>query len=124
MGEPDFIDNSRLDDEFPEGKIVERKHKARERNSELIKKAKQNFKEKNGKLFCQICGFDFEKKYGKLGANFIEAHHTIPVSEMNVGYTSKIDEIAIVCSNCHKMLHRKRPWVKMDELEKIIKCNR
>jgi len=87
----DFENNRNTEEGFPEGKIIERKHKARERNSELIIKAKQNFKEKNGKLFCQICGFDFEKTYGKLGANFIEAHHTIPVSEMKAEYVSKVE---------------------------------
>ena len=115
----EFASNINTDEGFPEGKIVERKHKARERNTELVRQAKQLFKEKNGNLFCQVCGFDFEKTFGTIGKNFIEAHHTIPVSEMGKGYETKIEEIAIVCSNCHRMLHRKRPWLKINELKKI-----
>ena len=38
---------------------------------------------------------------------------------MGKGYETKIEEIAIVCSNCHRMLHRKRPWLKIDELKNI-----
>ena len=47
----------------------------RERNSKVVQLAKQNFKDKNGRLYCQVCEFDFEKEYGEIGADFIEAHH-------------------------------------------------
>ena len=70
---------------------------------------------------CQICGFDFETKYGELGKDYIEAHHTIPISEMEKGHKTTIDEIVLVCSNCHKMLHRKRPLLNADEIKKVLK---
>ena len=31
----------------------------------------------------QVCSFDFYVKYGELGDDFIEGHHTKPVSEFN-----------------------------------------
>jgi predicted HNH restriction endonuclease len=106
---------------FPEGKLVGKIHLKRERNSLLIKGAKRLFQEKFGKLFCQICNFDFEEIYGELGRNFIEGHHTIPVSTMTFDYETKVEEIAMVCSNCHKMLHRRRPWLSMDKLKNLLK---
>ena len=115
----EFASNVNTDEGFPEGKIVERKHKARERNSKLVKDAKRLFREANNGLYCQICGFNFEKSFGEIGKDFIEAHHTIPVSEMEETHKTKIEEIAIVCSNCHRMLHRKRPWLKINDLKKI-----
>jgi predicted HNH restriction endonuclease len=115
----EFTSNVNTNEGFPEGKIVERKHKARERNSELVRLAKKKYREKYGSLCCQVCNFDFEEAFGAIGKDYIEAHHTIPVSEMGKGYETKIEEIAIVCSNCHKMLHRKRPWLRIDELKKI-----
>jgi hypothetical protein len=78
----DFRNNREMEDEFPEGKIVERMHKVRERNSKVVKLAKLNFKKKHGKLFCQVCNFDFKKEYGEIGEDFIEGHHTIAVSNM------------------------------------------
>ena len=117
----DFEKNNALTGEFPEGKIVERKHKARERNSVVVAIAKEDFKEKYGKLFCQICEFDFEDKYGKLGKDFIEGHHTIAVSDMQQDHKTKPEDIAMVCSNCHKMVHKKRPWLTMTELKKVLK---
>ena len=106
---------------FSEGKKKLRQHIYRERNPRVILLAKQKFKEQhNGKLFCEICGFDFQEKYGDIGEDFIEGHHTIPVSELNEGHITRIDDIALVCSNCHRMLHRRRPWLNKEELKSLL----
>ena len=117
----DFTNNYHSIEGFPEGKLVELKHKSRERNSKLIAAAKTEFLKENKKLFCVVCGFDFEKKYGERGNGFIEAHHTIPVSDMELGQKTKVKDIALVCSNCHKILHRIRPWLSMSQLKEIVK---
>lgn len=54
---------------------------------------------------CIVCGFNFEKVYGSLGADFIEVHHLIPISNANgneIGYQN----LRPVCPNCHRMFHR------------------
>lgn len=110
---------------FPEGKKVERKHKSRERNSKLIAEAKKAFREEHGKLFCQICFFDFEKKYGNTGKNYIQAHHTRPLSDLLEDHTvTKIEDLAMVCANCHVMIHLKRPWLSMEDINKIVKLKK
>lgn len=116
----DFISNRISDEGFPEGKIVERKHTARERNSALVKAAKDAYKKLNKHLSCQVCNFDFEKFYGERGYDYIEAHHIIPVSEMQTSKKTKITDIAMVCSNCHKILHRSRPWLTISQLKTLI----
>ena len=109
------------DDEFSEGKLLLKLHLQRERNPKLIRNAKKNFLDKNGRLYCEICGFDFNEKYGELGKNYIEAHHMIPVSTMAEGEKTKIEDIVMVCSNCHSMIHRKKPWLNKTELKKLLK---
>lgn len=111
------------DESFPEGKIKLRQHLARERNSKLIRRAKQLFKKKEGRLFCQACGFDFEKVYGELGEDYIEGHHIKPVSELKEGESSQIEDIVMLCSNCHRMVHRKRPWLDMEALSSLLSIN-
>ncbi|MDR4928273.1 HNH endonuclease [Peribacillus simplex] len=107
---------------FIEGKKKLRQHIYRERNPKVIRIAKEKFKkENNGRLFCEICGFDFYETYGEIGEDFIEGHHTIPVSELEEGQVTKVEDIAIVCSNCHRMLHRKRPWLTKEQLKELIK---
>ncbi len=116
----DFISNKISDEGFPEGKIVERKHTARERNAALVKSAKDAYKKTNKHLCCEACNFDFEKTYGERGSNYIEAHHIVPVSEMQASQKTKITDIAMVCSNCHRILHRSRPWLTVSELKSLI----
>lgn len=81
-------------------------HLKRERNSKIVKHAKERFKTKNnGKLFCEVCKFDFSEKYGLIGEGFIEAHHIKPISMMQPGDITRIEDFIMVCSNCHSMLH-------------------
>lgn len=109
------------EDSFLEGRQVLKQHLVRERNPKLIARAKELYKQKQGKLVCQVCLFDFEKEYGEIGADYIEGHHTIPVSEMQLDEETKVEDIAMVCANCHRMLHRRRPWLSLNELAKIKK---
>jgi predicted HNH restriction endonuclease len=110
------------DDElaFPEGRELFLRHRARERNPKVIKLARDRFLQKYGRFFCQACEFDFERTYGALGRGFIEAHHTVPVSELSSTSKTKVVDIALLCSNCHRMVHRKRPWLTMDKLRNIV----
>jgi hypothetical protein len=109
------------DDAFPEGREVLLRHKGRERSPGVVQAAKAKFFQMHARFFCQACGFDFEDFYGVIGHHFIEAHHTVPVSELREDSKTKASDIALVCSNCHRMLHRRRPWIKMSDLEMLLK---
>jgi hypothetical protein len=117
----DFPANDESSDGFPEGRIVERMHKSRERNSKVVELAKQNFKHKHGMLYCEVCKFNFNTAYGEVGDDYIEGHHTVWVSDMPVDYKTKVEEIALLCANCHRMVHRKRPWLTIEKLSELLK---
>lgn len=109
---------------FLEGKRKERLHQFRERNPEVIRQAKQRALQQHGYLRCACCNFDFEKTYGSLGEDFIEGHHIIPVSTLHEdGEETRVEDIALVCSNCHRMLHRHRhrAWLGDDHLSELAK---
>lgn len=89
-----------------EGKIIYKLHKLRERDHKINTKKKAQYFKKYGKLDCEVCEFDFYKTYGDIGKDFIEAHHRVPLSEINGEKTTKLEDLALVCSNCHRMLHR------------------
>jgi predicted HNH restriction endonuclease len=82
VNEADRIGFTEDEDGFPEGKQVLKQHLVRERNPEVIKLAKEHFLQRHGKLFCEVCGFDFGEHYGVIGEGYIEGHHTKPISEM------------------------------------------
>jgi len=108
------------EEESDEGAILTRTHRFRERNSKLTRKKKERVMREVGKLTCEVCGFEFSKNYGDRGDGFIECHHTKPVSELSAGDKTKIADLSLVCSNCHRMIHRKRPWLSIDELRELI----
>jgi hypothetical protein len=119
----DALDNERpLPREgFPEGKLKERLHYERERNPSLIREAKAIALNRDGCLRCECCKFDFKSVYGELGIGYIEAHHTKPVSALHAdGDFTRVEDLALVCSNCHRMLHRRRPWLGSDDLRRLI----
>jgi len=82
-------------------------HYRRERSRDLIKKKKSVFKQQHGTLYCEICTFSFNDTYPKeLGEDFIEAHHLIPLSKIDGTTKTTLDDLILVCSNCHRMIHR------------------
>jgi len=106
--------------EYPEGAVCYRIHRARERIPAVIAEAKARFwSQHGGRLFCEVCGFDFLGTYGERGRDFAEGHHIRPVSSMAPGEVTKVSDICIVCSNCHSMLHRP-PLTTPDELRRIL----
>lgn len=112
------------DEEFPEGRVLAQFHSRRERNPKSVKKKKEIVIKKTGTLSCEICGFDFQKVYGELGRGYAECHHIVPLSELPTLKTIRIADLAIVCANCHRMLHRSRPWKTIDELQNIYFANK
>ena len=102
-----------------EGKRLLKKHYIRERNPKVIKEAKRLALESRGELRCEVCGFLFSEHYGERGKDFIEGHHKIPVSQMQEGQRTSPEDIALLCSNCHKMIHIKMPPISVEELKKI-----
>jgi 5-methylcytosine-specific restriction protein A len=66
---------------------------------------------------CSVCGFNFEKVYGPLGENYIEVHHLRPVADIGEEYLiDPIKHLRPVCANCHRMLHKQRPPLSVEEL--------
>lgn len=106
---------------FPEGKRVEKIHRYLERNSQVVRDAKKQHA-KNGRLPCQACGLDFEETYGSIGQKFIEAHHKVPLSELaaNEIRQTTVEDFDLVCSNCHRMMHRSNPCLGIDEIREAL----
>lgn len=90
----------------PEGRLLMRLHRSRVHNASIVAKKVASVLHAKGTLECEVCGFDFEKLYGRLGAGFIECHHNVPLHELQPNTRTPLDELSVVCANCHRMLHR------------------
>lgn len=103
--------------EFSEGQTSIQAKKTRYRNQLIKTKAIEEFKkEHTNKLYCAACGFNFEEEYPEIGKGFIEMHHTKPLSTMKENEKTTLSDIVLLCSNCHRMIHRKSPCLSLEEL--------
>ncbi|MBX9706657.1 MAG: HNH endonuclease [Caulobacteraceae bacterium] len=101
---------------FAEGSRTLREHLRLERSTALVGQFKAGLDD----FCCAICGFDFEATFGELGRGFIEAHHVEPLGETGASFRH-VEDLLPVCSNCHRMLHRRWPALRPDELRAIVK---
>jgi 5-methylcytosine-specific restriction protein A len=88
--------------------IVEQRRYTFHRRIERDSSASRAAKKIHGYV-CQACGFDFEAVYGPVGHQFIEAHHLTPISVLPQDKPVEQDpktDFAVLCSNCHRMIHR------------------
>lgn len=106
--------------EVQEGAVIYKLHKFRERDSKIIDLKKEKVFRKLGRLLCEACEFDFNVKYGALGFKYIECHHKTPLSNFTGNSKTTIDDLALVCSNCHRMLHRSIDTLSVESLKRLI----
>lgn len=101
--------------EAQEGALVLKMHYARERDPKLIVKFKAGLSNPN----CEACGFNFSEAYGEFGAGYIEAHHKKPVSSLTEGTKTTLADLAALCPNCHRIIHKNYP-MSVEELTEIM----
>jgi 5-methylcytosine-specific restriction protein A len=103
--------------EAPEGRILTAVHVRRERSREL---RNSKIAAVGGQPTCEVCGFDFLATYGERGRGFIECHHLVPVRELRPDSVTSLDDLALLCANCHRMVHARRPWLSLEELRAAL----
>jgi hypothetical protein len=121
------FDEGLLDEtiEIREGATAFAEQKTHTRSAKLRDAAFKKYS-KDGTIACLACGFDFGEFYGPLGKAFMEIHHIKPIfSYGEAGLTQTIkealDNVVPLCSNCHRMIHRKRgQMLSLDQLRQII----
>jgi predicted HNH restriction endonuclease len=101
------LDSDIADLTFEEGSRDLRKHIRIERNAKLRAKSKSYWRTKlGGRLYCCVCNFDFEKRYGPHGSDFIEMHHLKNLGSLKGPQKISVQDLVPICSNCHRMIHR------------------
>lgn len=112
------------DDEFCEGRILTLLHMERERNPKVVRRKKEKVLKELGRLACEVCGFDFAEVYGERGVGFSECHHLVPLAQLTMDQSTRLSDLAIVCANCHRMLHRGPSLLSIEELQMQLRYQR
>jgi 5-methylcytosine-specific restriction enzyme A len=113
-------------DEFgvaPSASITETRKYAFHRKIERNRTAAKQAKKFHGTR-CQGCNLDFSERYGEIGKGFIEAHHLRPIATLEEGVSVTYDvasDFAVLCSNCHRMIHRSADAADLSSFRKLIK---
>ena len=95
-------------------------HRRIERSSHASKLAK-----KGREAICEVCAFNFAKFYGEVGDGYIEAHHKKPLSSLREGeaVAYKASDFALLCSNCHKMIHKLSDPSDVNRLKQLVESH-
>lgn len=107
------------DNILKEGKVEYAVITKYERNNEARKKCIEHYGYK-----CYICRFDFRKKYGEIGKDYIHVHHLNPISDIKEEYViDPIKDLIPICPNCHAIIHLTNPPLSIDEIKNLIREN-
>lgn len=114
---PELIDPNKADDAVSEGLRIVRELNIIKRSRAIVDRVKAS----KMPLVCEACGFDFEKRYGAHGRGFIEAHHVEPLSKRKgVDEATTAADFAMLCANCHRMVHHGGGCLTLDALKSLI----
>lgn len=104
--------NLDLDTTIIEGNKVVTIKEVKKRNSLARRLKLDDFREKYGKVYCEVCGIDDEL--------VLDVHHDeTKVADMEEGHVTKLEDLRVVCANCHRKIHGLK--ITVDKLINISK---
>lgn len=110
------------DEEFSEGKSATKVHIRRERSRKLRMEL-ITLRLKQGGLSCDLCTTDGSKIDPTMRESMFECHHIIPLSVIGETKT-KVKDMALLCANCHRLLHRaiakRKQWLSIEEAKSFL----
>ncbi len=108
-----------------EGTITTIPSEVRSRCEALRKRARQYYRDADGKLRCEVCGW--QKPDNRISGDIVELHHIRPLAELpsdgiRLSLRDAIQSLAPLCPCCHRISHSRiggRTFT-LDELKSII----
>lgn len=105
-----------------EGRLSQRLvwHRHRERSLRLAKLKEARTRHPEGRLVCQVpgCSFDFEDVYGQVGGGYAEVHHLEQLAKLESEQLTTLDDLIVICANCHRIVHRGGECRSVEDLVK------
>ena len=103
-----------------EGKKRLRSHFARERRRGLLLAKRREARAIHGCLVCEACGVQEGNLPEEIGVACFECHHKTPLSKLAEENVTKLVDLALVCANCHRMIHRSDPMITVEHLSRLL----
>jgi hypothetical protein len=96
-------------------------HLRRERKPGLAEDKKAQFRRMHGKLFCEACDCD-HSEYGRLAEKVFEVHHLRPLAKLRKAQKTKLSDLGVLCSNCHRAIHRTKPMRSIAAFSRMLEA--
>jgi hypothetical protein len=117
----EIVDDEGLLFSANEGRVKVVQHLERERSARLRRMKIKSVIDAGMPLQCEACGFDFGKVYPDIGDGYCEVHHRDWLASGNERRT-KLEDLAVLCSNCHRMIHRTN-LLSVESFAKLVSKN-
>ena len=91
-------------------------HLQRERKPSIVRKKKAQA----ATLDCEVCGFSFSRAYGSAAERYCEVHHLLPLSEVEGTTKTRLEDLAILCANCHRVVHLQNPPYTLNQVRAML----
>ena len=92
-------------------------HLRRERDPEITKAKRESFVAMNGSLYCECCNFGTESAFPGLGCDICEIHHRAPLALASESVKTTLNDLAVLCPNCHRAIHKTDPFLSVEEFQ-------
>lgn len=90
-------------------------HLRRERDPAISDAKRQAVMATNGKLSCESCGFWTQDTFPGLEGELCEIHHRLPLAFATEPVKTSLNDLAVLCPNCHRAIHRTTPLMSVEE---------
>ena len=89
----------------------------RERNPALARAKREAMRRPDGQLMCEVCRFLIPQVYPGLSGDVCEVHHRRPLAEAADAVTTRLEDLAMLCPNCHRAIHRTDPLMTVEDFQ-------
>jgi hypothetical protein len=115
-----LIDKDKLIAKAPECKKKLLTHYVKERSASL---RNEKIKQFESKLYCEACGTDAKqnpKYHEEYCERIFEVHHKIPLADIDIETEMSVNDLALLCANCHRAIHATNPLLSVEEFKNSI----
>lgn len=97
-----------------------RAHLRTERDRYTVWSIRKHVLRQTGKLECEACGLDLARAYGPKSEDVSEIHLRITLDRFEAGEYPSLEDYAILCPNCHRVIHRIDPMPAVEDFKAML----
>lgn len=115
----ELIDPDDLITKAEEGKKRQVTHYVRERSTSLRNAKISQFLSSSidGHLKCECCDTDASRYPEDIRKRVFEVHHKTPLADIDTKIEMTVDDLALLCANCHRAIHATNPLQSVEEFK-------